>query len=802
MKVLVFRGHVSQRPTRQTFIAELFCATFASALLLASTTAEAQVTTKNVVVMGKQSGKCLRVAGGSLAAGSRIVQSSCNESTGSRWALKPQAGGSSPHVLVVGGDSGKCLAVAGGSTAIEADVVQNDCSGVDSQLWSVEKIGLYYRFVAKHSGKCLNVQYGSVTSGASLVQWPCEGNDNEYWSFSEGFLGTDHYSRLVSDATNYCADIQYGSTAEGAAVIQWICKPDAALNQQWALRRSSDGYQLRVSATGKCLAPDAGSTAAGTAMVQVTCGTALSQVWSLTASGSTYALVNKASRLCLDIGGDQSSMGAYLVQNACTGAASQDWRLNRQWEVGSWSDRVGLPLVPAAAAALRNNKILFWAGYDAYDWATDTNYTKTLLYDLASNTAGSLVTVSNTGHDFFCPGTALLADGRLLVNGGATRERTSLYDPVANAWSRSGDMKVPRGYNANAVTSSGRVFTIGGSWPGYNGQDKNGELWSSSSGVWTSLAGIPSTPMIGADPYGPYRGDNHAWLFGTASGRVFHAGPSVQMNWFDTSGSGSYTSAGNRGTSAYAMNGNAIMYDVSRILTVGGAPAYDYATATTSAYTIDIRSGVKVAQTGSMTYPRSFANSVVLPDGTVFVSGGQAYAAVFTDGTAALPGELWNPSTGSFDLMAAASIPRTYHSVSILLPDARVAVAGGGLCGTCDTNHADLEFYSPGYLFTPSGVAAARPEITSAPTTATYNAQINVTASGGVTRFALVRMGSVTHSINNDQRRIPVTISSQSGTSFTLRTPSGAGIATPGYYMLFGIDESGVPSKAAIIKIG
>jgi galactose oxidase len=537
-------------------------------------------------------------------------------------------------------------------------------------------------------------------------------------------------------------------------------------------------------------------------MVQVTCGTALSQVWSLTASGANYKLVSKASNLCLDLGGDKVSSAAPLVQNACSGATSQIWRLARAWDVGTWSDRVSLPLVPAAAAALYNNKVLLWAGFDAYNWSIGTTYNQTVLFDLGTNTAGPLVTVSNTGHDFFCPGTAMLADGRLLVNGGATLERTSLYDPVANAWSRSGDMKVARGYNADAVTSSGKVFTIGGSWPSYNGQDKKGELWSSSSGSWTALNGIPSTPMVAPDPYGPYRGDNHAWLFGVAGNKVFHAGPSAKMNWFDTTGSGSYTSAGNRGTSAYAMNGNAVMYDVNRILTLGGAPAYDEAAASNRAYTIDITSGVKVTQTGSMTHARAFANSAVLPDGKVFVSGGQSFAYVFKDGTATLAGEMWNPSTGTFSLMAAASIPRTYHSISILLPDARVLVGGGGLCGSCETNHPDLQYYSPGYLFTPSGLTASRPVITSAPITATYNAQINVTASGGVTRFVLVRMGSVTHSINNDQRRIPVTISSQSGTSFTLKTPATSGIATPGYYMLFGLDASGVPSKAAIIKIG
>ena len=57
-------------------------------------------------------------------------------------------------------------------------------------------------------------------------------------------------------------------------------------------------------------------------------------------------------------------------------------------------------------------------------------------------------------------------------------------------------------------------------------------------------------------------------------GRVLQAGPSKQMNWITTTGAGTITPAGNRGTSGDAMNGNAVYYDVNKIITMGGAPAY------------------------------------------------------------------------------------------------------------------------------------------------------------------------------------------------------------------------------------
>lgn len=803
MRFVIKSGNTLFGPMWSTLAGALAVAVCTCVMLVLSTDARAQVTTKDVVLMGYGSGKCVRVADGSLAAGAAVLQWTCDESAGSRWML--QARGSSPHVLVVAKDSGKCLSVAGGSTADEAAIVQNDCTGADSQLWAVSAFGNFYRLVAKHSGKCLNVPGDTDAAGTPLIQWTCGGGVNETWSFSEGFLDPTDVVRVANASSNLCADIQFGLVTENAAVIQWHCTPGAS-NELWSLRRASDGYQLVVQISGKCLAPVGGSTASGANMVQVTCGTALSQVWSLSATGSNYALVNKSSSLCLDVGGDQVSPDALLVQRPCTAAPSQGWRLSNAWAKGSWSPRVGLPIVPVAAAVLKNNKVLFWSSYDASTWTGGgPAQTQTVVYDLATKSA-TQVQVSETAHDMFCPGTAMLADGRVHVSGGQTSPRTSIYDPTQGTlgtWTAGKNMNVARGYNGAALTSTGKVFTVGGSWSGNAGQDKKGELWSPATNSWTALNGIPSSTIVGPDPYGIFAGDNHAWLFSVEGGKLFHAGPSAQMNWFSTNGSGSYTSAGYRGTAGYTMNGNAVMYDVRRILTLGGAPAYVYAAPTARAYTIDITSGVKVRQTGSMSYARTYSNGVALPDGSVFVAGGQAYARPFTDTTPVLHGEIWQPSTGTFSLLASEAIPRTYHSLAVLVPDGRVLVGGGGLCGVgCDSNHYDFEFYSPPYMFGPDGRDAFRPAITAAPDAATYNTQVSVTTSTAVTSFVLVRMGAATHAINNDQRRVPLSIASQSGTSYVVRTPTSSGIATPGYYMLFALDAAGVPSVAKIIRVG
>jgi large repetitive protein len=53
---------------------------------------------------------------------------------------------------------------------------------------------------------------------------------------------------------------------------------------------------------------------------------------------------------------------------------------------------------------------------------------------------------------------------------------------------------------------------------------------------------------------------------------------------------------------------------------------------------------------------------------------------------------------------------------------------------------------------------------------------------GGATKFNLIRMGSVTHTVYNDQRLIPPGFS-QNGGSFNVASPENSSITTPGYYM-------------------
>ena len=181
--------------------------------------------------------------------------------------------------------------------------------------------------------------------------------------------------------------------------------------------------------------------------------------------------------------------------------------------------------------------------------------------------------------------------------------------------------------------------------------------------------------------------------------------------------------------------------------------------------------------------------------------GGQTHPVPYDDDTSILVPELWDPGTETFTQLPAMASPRNYHSIALLLPDGRVLSGGGGLCGGCATNHPDLQVLTPPYLLNQDGTPAARPSITSAPPVIAYGSSAQVTTNLSVSAFALVRLSSATHTVNNDQRRIPLEFTSTGTNAYALDIPRNPGIAPPGAYMLFALDADGVPSIADTVLL-
>jgi galactose oxidase len=378
-------------------------------------------------------------------------------------------------------------------------------------------------------------------------------------------------------------------------------------------------------------------------------------------------------------------------------------------------------------------------------------------------------------------------------------------------------MKMARGYQTSVTLSDNRVFTIGGAYSGPR-QGKDGEIYDPTANTWTALPNAKVSPMLTTDAEGIWREDNHAWLFAWKNGSIFQAGPSKAQNWYGTTGTGTQTAAGTRDTIDDSMCGIFAMYEPGKILSAGGSPDYTNSDASARSHITTINApntNAVVERVVDMAYPRGFANAAVLPDGTVLVTGGQRRSLVFTDDAGILWAELFNPVDKTWKTLAAEAVPRNYHSVSILLPDGRVFSGGGGLCyiaqvGGSSVNcnklvdHADGQVFSPPYLFNTDGSAASRPAISSLSATTVKvgaNMTINVSVSATGLKFVLVRIGSVTHSVNSDQRRVPLTSLTGSGTAYTATLPNDSGILIPGAYYLFVLSAQGVPSVARTVQV-
>src|SRR5262249_43503473 len=69
-----------------------------------------------------------------------------------------------------------------------------------------------------------------------------------------------------------------------------------------------------------------------------------------------------------------------------------------------------------------------------------------------------------------------------------------------------------------------------------------------------------------------------------------------------------------------------------------------------------------------------------------------------------------------------------------------------------------------------------------------------------ISSIALVRPGAVTHAFDMEQRLINLSFTVNAGT-LNVTTPPNGNIAPPGYYMLFILNSSGVPSVAKFLQV-
>ena len=183
-------------------------------------------------------------------------------------------------------------------------------------------------------------------------------------------------------------------------------------------------------------------------------------------------------------------------------------------EIGEWNGPYPTPLIPVAAANLPDGRVVYWSAYDKFRFGGSRGETATAIFDPVTKTSTENF-VQHTDHDMFCPGTAALEDGRIMITGGSNAEAVTMYDPATNQWTKEPPMIVPRGYHSMTVLHDGSVFTVGGSWSGGIG-GKYGEIWDPTLNKWNPLTNITTPPMQTDDVRGVFCSDNHIPLHNCA----------------------------------------------------------------------------------------------------------------------------------------------------------------------------------------------------------------------------------------------------------------------------------------------
>lgn len=442
-----------------------------------------------------------------------------------------------------------------------------------------------------------------------------------------------------------------------------------------------------------------------------------------------------------------------------------------QATMGEWTAPIPWPIVAVHLHLLPDGRVLSWGHWgDPQIWDPATGG----------------FTPASTATMVFCSGHAFLPDGRLLVTGGHLDDQRGLpdvniFDATASRWIPAPAMSRGRWYPTSTTLATGEILTLGGT-------DERGvnvgtpEVWDGSS--WRTLSTADR-----ALPYYPR-------TFVAANGLIFYAGELRQTAYLDPTGTGKWTpvAASTYGRRDY---GSAVMYRPNKVLILGGSDPPD-GLPTSSAELIDLSdASPSWRSTEPMHHARRQFNATLLPDGQVLVTGGTSSAGFSNRAGAVHTAEVWTPSTEHWSELASNRVTRVYHSTTLLLPDGRILHTGSG-DGPGLPRELNAELFSPPYLF-----RGPRPVISGVPEAIGYreNFFLATAEPGRMVRATLIRLGSVTHGFDQDQRFIELTIRRTAG-GLTISAPASGAWAPPGPYLIFVLDGDGVPSVARVLRLG
>ena len=509
---------------------------------------------------------------------------------------------------------------------------------------------------------------------------------------------------------------------------------------------------------------------------------------------------------------------------------------------GAWSAPFALPLYAIHAALLPTGEVMLFGPPGR---RSDTNWSHAILWDPVTGRQelvnpplapdpmdGGELKPAN----IYCSGQALLADGQLLLAGGTLDrfgpggvarglERVYSFNPFDETWTAQPDMEEGRWYPTQTLLPDGRQVIISGAKVFVGDDDpaddnNTMEIFNPASnrnerGTITELAGVRGEP--GQPPTS--NGELYPHMFVMPSGRALVAGPDPADSWYLETPGGDGTpieweQAPNSsirrtyGNSVLLPPAPGIMSPSSKVMQIGGFTRNQFDQSAVDS--TEVLDETDPTPSWDVTNPdlnvnRAHQNTVLLPDGSmVAVGGGKGGSPdpYYSTTEAHKQVELYDPTAPAGDrwrLGAAQAEKRAYHSVAVLLPDGRVVSAGDdgnttkSIAGELDT----AEVYEPPYLF-----RGPRPTISWSPSATSWGRKFAVQSpNADVDRAVLIAPGATTHAADMHQRYVPLEFEHRPQGGMELTAPANANVAPPGYYMLFLVNDAGVPSMAKFIRL-
>lgn len=527
-----------------------------------------------------------------------------------------------------------------------------------------------------------------------------------------------------------------------------------------------------------------------------------------------------------------------------------------RWEV----PHHGSGVVGVHAALVSQREVLFFSYRvppGCPQWPAP--YGESALLDLATGHVSTPAYVGTDGkvdpENLFCAGHAFLPDGSLMVAGGEREDgvvRTTsavravhVFKSGSAMWEHVADCARGRWYCTCATLPDGKVLVVGGSvrvtWNGTS---------NATFEIYDPVTRTVSPEYPITDPsFASW--SSYPFVF-VLPGRkaLVHFGTRTRFLDLDTRTFLGLTAEAaarpNRNGRTYGVQGSAVLLPLlptssppyrARVMTFGGGGPGNPGSSTPATETceildlgwrwrkpatadwLDLFSSLKWPSwwfgpkwlsepalewnlVAPMANPRVMPDTVLLPDGKVFVCGGSRAGKEGTAKDPVFDAEIYDPETDTWTTVCHMTVPRLYHATALLLPDGSVMTAGTDCAwnpAPYNQSQLKVEVYRPPYFF-----RGPRPHIGQPPGRLVYGAEVTVPTNdaGKVVTAAILRCSSVTHSFNPDQRYVGLTVVDRDAGSVRLAIPTDPCVAPPGPYLLFLLTEDKIPSVGRRLLVG